>query len=81
MTTQSLALYYYEGCPYCQRVLQYLKESQTSIEKRNVNQTPEYRDILIQQGGKAQVPALQINDQILYESLDIIEWLKNRSKT
>jgi len=74
---QHVALYYHPGCPYCQRVLQFLNTEGIEIELKNFAQKPEYRDELIEKGGKAQVPCLLIDDEPLYESDAIINWLKD----
>lgn len=74
----SLNLYYLEGCPFCTKVLDYLKSNPIKINLINLETTPSARDHLIKNGGKSQVPCLKIDDQFLYESNDIIEWLKQK---
>jgi glutaredoxin 3 len=71
-----LTLYFLPGCPFCQKVLDFIAENHLSIEKKNISESDEIRDQLIALGGKSQVPCLIIDDQALYESQDIIEWLK-----
>ncbi|MBF0490272.1 MAG: glutathione S-transferase N-terminal domain-containing protein, partial [Candidatus Omnitrophica bacterium] len=71
-----LTLYHFAGCPYCQRVRNFLDEKHIIIPMKDIHETPSFRDELIKIGGKGQVPCLVINDKALYESLDIIEWLK-----
>jgi len=64
-------------CPYCQRVLQVIRDHQISgIETRNIRENPVNKETLIQIGGKSQVPCLVIDGVPLYESNDIINWLK-----
>lgn len=72
----NLTLYYRPGCGYCQRVLSYLEETKITIPMKDTGATASYREELIKIGGKSQVPCLVIDGRALYESLDIIEWLK-----
>ncbi len=69
-------LFYMNYCPYCDKVREYMKENNIELEEVNIDEDREGREELIAKGGKLQVPMLLIGDQPLYESLDIIEWLK-----
>ena len=72
-----LELYKFDTCPYCRRVLNYISESgRTDIELHDTRKSAADREYLIENGGKEQVPCLFIDGKPLYESLDIIEWLK-----
>ena len=72
-----LDLYMFETCPYCRRVLNAIEESgRTDIELHNIHKSAEDRKMLIEVGGMEQVPCLFIDGKPLYESLDIIAWLK-----
>ena len=72
-----LELFKKDTCPYCQRVLSYIKDSgRTDIVFHDIAESPEAADILVREGGKKQVPCLFIDGKPLYESLDIISWLK-----
>ena len=71
-----LTLYHFEGCPYCTRVQNYLTQNHISIPLKDIHQNPAYRDELIRIGGKSQVPCLVIDGKALYESLEIIDWLR-----
>lgn len=71
-----LNLYFLETCPYCRKVLQFLDTRNIPLNMKNVSHDPQFRAELIQKGGKSQVPALEIDGKIMYESDDIIEWLK-----
>ncbi len=69
------------GCPYCQRVRDFLQKEGISVPLKDTHENPAYRDELIKIGGKPQVPCLVIGEaQALYESLNIIEWFKNNYK-
>lgn len=81
--TANLILYHFETCPYCARVRGRIEALNLNIEKRDIRVEPEYRQELIDGGGKSQVPALRMvaeDDTVtwMYESSDIIAWLNSR---
>ena len=57
-----------------------MDEHGITLSKKDINESPLYRQELIQIGGKPQVPCLVIDDKALYESDDIITWLRNNYK-
>ena len=72
-----LELFMFDTCPYCIRVIGEIERSgRTDVELLNIHKSPEARKQLIEVGGKEQVPCLFIDGEPLYESLDIISWLK-----
>ena len=72
-----LDLYIMQTCPYCRRVLTYIGESgRTDVAFHDINASAEDEEFLIKNGGKRQVPCLFIDGTAMYESDDIIEWLK-----
>ncbi len=73
----NLTLYYMETCPYCQKVLGFMHDNEITLDLKNVLDNPRFRDELLEAGGKTQVPALDIDGTIMYESDDIINWLKD----
>ncbi|MEI7998977.1 MAG: glutathione S-transferase N-terminal domain-containing protein [Candidatus Omnitrophota bacterium] len=76
-----LTLYHFVGCPYCQRVSDFLSKEGITVPSKDILKDLDFRDELINIGGKAQVPCLVIDGKALYESLDIIEWFKkNKDK-
>jgi glutaredoxin len=64
------------GCPYCQRVRDFLNKKKIKVPMKDIHENPLWRDELIKIGGKTQVPCLVIDGKALYESGDIIEWFK-----
>lgn len=77
------ALYYYDACPFCQRVLRALPSLKVEVEKRNVMTNREYREEHYQATGRTTVPCLRIEDDNgqttwMFESLDIIRYLQNQ---
>jgi glutaredoxin len=80
-----LALYMRPSCPFCIRVSDYCREAALMLESRNIAEG-EHLEALMVGGGKRQVPCLRIIDDVgrshwLYESLDIIAYLKQQFRT
>lgn len=77
----NLSLYQYEACPFCVKVRRFLRSSAIEVPLRDAKADPA-RSELLQGGGKLQVPCLRIEEKgggvrWLYESSDIIAYLKN----
>lgn len=72
---KDLALYYKPECPFCQKVLAFMEDNGIEIELRNIHEGDNEKD-LEDLGGKAQVPGLLKDGKIMYESDDIIAFLK-----
>ena len=72
-------LYEKTGCPWCIKVLNFASENGIEFELRNIKDAGVAEE-LIARGGKRQVPYLvdQKNCTEMYESADIIEYLKKR---
>ena len=75
-----LTLYHYEGCPYSERVCEFIRENKVTVLLKDIRQSPQAREELIKIGGKTQVPCLAIDGVPLYESRDIIKWLRENGK-
>lgn len=73
-----LVLYYKPNCPFCQKVLNFLEENNLDVPLKNVDEDPKAREELLHLGGKTQVPCLFIDGKPLFESGDIIDWLKEK---
>ena len=78
--SESLELYFYPECPYCRKVLYALDElgAADAIALRNIHTDVDALQTLVEVGGKRQVPCLFIDGVPLYESDDIVEWLRGR---
>ncbi len=73
----TLELYKMDTCPYCQRVMAYIKSTgRTDIIYRDIIKSNEDAEKLVAVGGKRQVPCLFIDGKPMYESMDIIHWLE-----
>ncbi|MBP9841025.1 MAG: glutaredoxin [Simkaniaceae bacterium] len=73
----TLILYHFAECPYCKMVIKVIQQRGIPVELRNIRENAEYRNELVSQGGKGQVPCLFIDGRPLYESKDIITYLQS----
>lgn len=71
------SLYYKKACPYCQKVLRFMEANKITLDMRDTLQPGNQKD-LIRIGGKKQVPCLVIDGKAMYESDDIIAYLRKR---
>lgn len=72
-----LELFYKPTCPFCRKVTSYLTDRpDLGIIMTNIEESHEDRLRLSETGGKIQVPCLLIDGQAMYESDDIITYLK-----
>ena len=73
---RKLELYMKPTCPYCIKVMNFMEDNSIAIPLRDIEADEEAAKTLISVGGKRQVPCLFIDGQPLYESDDIIAWLR-----
>lgn len=78
-------LYYSPACLFCIRVWLFLRQAHIEIPSSNILTHPRDLAELIAGGGKRQVPCLRIEQEDgkihwLYESGDIIHYLKNTAE-
>jgi len=80
--TERYTLYHFPSCPYCALVRDFLDESGIDIELRNIHADPQALHDLRTGGGSTTVPCLRIRgdgkEEWMYESLDIIEYLRKK---
>jgi len=76
---QELVLYYRPTCPFCLKVLHYMKQNEISLSSKDIS-NEDIRQELITVGGKGQVPCLVVDGKAMYESDDIIDWFKKNYK-
>ena len=74
-----LTLYYMPTCPFCLKVLAFMKKNDIEVPLKDVN-VGSNRQELMQLGGMTQVPCLVIDGKAMYESEDIINWFKENWK-
>jgi glutaredoxin 3 len=74
----SLTLYHHSLCGPCQKVITLLDQLgvRDRVLIRNISEGKEVQQALEKAGGKVQVPCLVIGESALYESEEIMEWVK-----
>jgi glutaredoxin len=80
-TKDHLALYYFDTCPFCIRVLRTIDALGLDVELRNIYRDPEHLTTLREARGRTTVPVLRITspdgeDRWMPESADIVRYLK-----
>ena len=78
-TTHELELFMKPTCPYCIKVMNFMDENNVAIPLRDIVADESAAETLVAVGGKRQVPCLFIDGKPLYESGDIIEWLRDNT--
>ena len=76
-----LALYYIDGCPFCDLVRAEIDRLDLDVELRNVFSVNEHREALVNERGRATVPVLRITspdgeERWMPESRDIVNYLQ-----
>lgn len=74
--TPRYELFIMPSCPYCQKVLRFMEARDIELPLRDITLDPAARERLVRVGGKAQVPCLFIDGKPMYESDDIISYLR-----
>lgn len=77
--THELELFMKPTCPYCVKVMNFMSENNITIPLRDIVADESAAETLVSVGGKRQVPCLFIDGKPLYESGDIIEWLRDNA--
>jgi len=83
LATRDMALYQFRACPFCVKTRRAMKRLGLKIELRDARHNQQWRQQLLSEGGRLQVPCLYIpqesgEPQWLYESTDIIAYLEQR---
>ena len=73
-----LKLYQFEACPFCEKVRKVLDAKRLKFEKINVPRERGHpqRQELFEKAGVWTVPVLQVDDEYIGESDDIIQYLE-----
>lgn len=78
----SLELYYFTACPFCQRVLQKIKELglEDKIIYKDIHVDPENAKYHQTKTNRMTTPCLYIDSTPMFESADINQWLENNAE-
>ena len=80
--TADLSLYQFHSCPFCVKTRRAIHRLNLQIPLRDIRKSPEYRQEMLEGGGRTMVPCLRIEEQgetrWMYESNDIIRYLEER---
>ena len=81
--TADMALYQFRACPFCVKTRRAMKRLGLNIELRDARNDQKWRQQLLAEGGRLQVPCLYIPEasgeaRWLYESSEIIAYLEQR---
>lgn len=75
---KNLDLYVIPGCPYCHKVLDFLKDKAIDYRVIDIYADEAAKAHLKEVGGKVQCPCLFVDGEPMYESQDIIDYLKSQ---
>ena len=81
--TSGLKLYQFKQCPFCVRTRRSIRRLGLNIETRDARNDAQWKNELIDQGGRYQVPSLRIDNddqsvEWIYEAKNIIHYLDQR---
>lgn len=79
-TPPKLELFYFDACPFCQVVLNVIKQLDLKVELLNIQEDPQDFNRLVQDTGRKTVPCLYVDNRPMFESADIIDWLQKNSE-
>ncbi len=76
-----MALYYFDGCPFCTRVRRAIDAMGIEVELRDIYADPVYLSELREARGRTTVPVLRItsadgDERWMPESADIVRYLQ-----
>ncbi len=73
---RKLELYYFESCPYCQRVLQVIQKLNLKVQFNDIHGDSRHIQTLISITSRKTVPCLFIDGEPKFESSDIMDWME-----
>lgn len=81
MKAPLLELYYFDSCPYCQRVLKVVDKLNLKVSLLDIYDNTNHMQKLMYITGRKTVPCLFINGEPMFESADIMAWLEKNQET
>jgi glutaredoxin len=80
MQNPILDFYYFDACPYCQRVIKVIDELKIKVNYMNIYENTNNMEKLIYITGRKTVPCLFVDGVPMHESSDIMEWLRKNEQ-
>ena len=77
MKTYNLDFYYFDSCPFCQKVMRVIKDLDIKVTYKDIRKDQASLQKLMDDTGRRTVPCLYIDDKPMHESDDIISWLND----
>lgn len=77
MSSPKLDFYYFEACPYCQRVMNVIEKHKIQVNWMDIHKDAAHSKKLRSDTGRTTVPCLYIDGEPMFESLDIMKWLES----
>jgi glutaredoxin len=77
----TLELYYFDACPYCQKVIRAIQKNKIKVNYIDIYEDTNHLQKLIYITGRKTVPCLFIDGHPMHESSDIVEWLEKNTDT
>ena len=74
---KKLELFKYDACPFCVMVMRVIQELNIKVEYCDIWENREHLQRLMNDTGRRTVPCLYIDNQPMFESRDIMQWLKD----
>ena len=74
---KDVKLFFMNSCPYCQKVIRFIEKNNILVDRMEIA-IPTNKEMLIELGGHDQVPALLVDEKMIYESDDIIKFLAEK---
>ncbi len=81
MNAPTLDFYYFDSCPYCQRVIKTIEKLNISVNWKDIYADKANMNFLVEKTGRKTVPCLFIDGQPMHESLEIMAWLEENVDT
>ena len=77
MSAPVLDFYYFEACPYCQRVITVIDKHKIKVNWMDTMKDSANGKKLREVTGRTTVPCLFIDGKPMFESLDIMKWMES----
>lgn len=77
---ENIKLFVTSVCPFCVGCEDYIQDNDLNVEIVDAAKSPEAQSELLEIGGMMQVPMLSIDGEALFESADILQWLKDHTE-